>query len=258
MLFDFCKAQVAEFYPTADSEGLRMAFLRRLAVDPGITDEDFDKMSAEVMAENLHDIAGDAYQAKETRIAQSEYERLSHIRATQPQYQFAEVELSDGHRVAKTVVSIDRVLETKGEEVIDDFEKRMTLSVIDDKWKEHLREMDELKTSVQNAVYEQKDPLLIYKFEAFNLFQKMMDEANGEVLAMLHKSDVRRHIEMAAPQQVKRDDFSRLKSTQQEQPQRRSVQPVSIGGGDEGDEGQRPLSRRERREMERKQPGKKK
>ena len=85
---------------------------------------------------------------------------------------------------------LKKAVETKGKEVVKSFEKTITLSLIDDTWKEHLREMDELKQSVQNAVYEQKDPLVIYKMEAFSLFKNMLAVVNKDVVSFLFKGGI--------------------------------------------------------------------
>ena len=86
------------------------------------------------------------------------------------------------------VTNLKDAYESKGKVLISDFEKNVSLAIIDDTWKEHLRQMDELKQSVQNAVYEQKDPLLIYKFESFNLFKTLIDKVNKEIVSFLLKA----------------------------------------------------------------------
>jgi preprotein translocase subunit SecA len=88
------------------------------------------------------------------------------------------------------VANLRKCFESSGTELINAFEKNITLALIDDSWKEHLREMDDLKQSVQNAVYEQKDPLLIYKFESFELFKQMMERVNREIIAFLCKAEI--------------------------------------------------------------------
>jgi preprotein translocase subunit SecA len=112
------------------------------------------------------------------------------------------------------------------------FERTIALALIDEAWKEHLREMDELKTSVQNAVYEQKDPLLIYKFESFNLFKKMLEEINRDVLSFLFKGFIPvqdpAHVREARPPQ--RTDMSKLKTSHEEVPVGATVGAPAQGG----------------------------
>jgi len=100
------------------------------------------------------------------------------------------VPFTDGIRHIQVPVNLKKAIENKGREVTKAFEKTIILALIDDSWKEHLREMDELKQSVQNAVYEQKDPLIIYKMEAFNLFKGMLNVVNKEVVSFLYKGGI--------------------------------------------------------------------
>ncbi|MEL6649662.1 MAG: hypothetical protein AAFQ87_02535, partial [Bacteroidota bacterium] len=126
------------------------------------------------------------------------------------------------------------------------------------RWKNHLREMDELRTSVQNAVFEQKDPLLVYKFESFELFQQMLKDVNQSVLSLLYKADL--HVEENQQRNIdnqKRDDFSKLKTrhddvTREQNRQREAERRVMAAASGGQQESQRPLSRAERRAQERK------
>ena len=106
------------------------------------------------------------------------------------QYENIVTPLSDGIKTLQCVANLKKCYETKGRELVLTFEKGAILAMIDDAWKEHLREMDDLKTSVQNAVYEQKDPLLIYKFESFDLFKRMVDETNRDLVSFLFKANL--------------------------------------------------------------------
>ena len=144
------------------------------------------------------------------------------------------VPVSDGTRVFRVIANLEKAFNTEAREIIRAFEKTVVLSTIDENWKEHLRELDDLKQSVQNASYEQKDPLLIYKFESFNLFSQMIDKINREVVSTLMKG----HIPMADPSSVqraqgpKRLDLSKFKTDKQQTP--RYNDPSSSGGQGEG------------------------
>ncbi len=92
---------------------------------------------------------------------------------------------SDGNKTLQVVTNLEKAYESEGKQLVKDFEKNITLAIIDDAWKTHLRKMDELKQSVQLAVHEQKDPLLIYKFEAFELFKEMIEDVNRDVISFL-------------------------------------------------------------------------
>ena len=100
------------------------------------------------------------------------------------------VPFTDGKKVINIVTDLKKAFDTNGDNLIDDFEKNISLAIIDEKWKNHLRKMDELKQSVQLAVHEQKDPLLIYKFEAYELFKSMIHVLNKELLSFLFKSNL--------------------------------------------------------------------
>ncbi len=108
------------------------------------------------------------------------------------------------------MANLDKYFDSKGRELTNALERSITLTLIDDSWKEHLREMDDLKQSVQGAVYEQKDPLLIYKFEAFNLFKKMMGEVNREVISFLFKGSLPNQ-QVNQAQSPQRTDYSRMR-----------------------------------------------
>src|SRR5690606_1716879 len=100
------------------------------------------------------------------------------------------VPFTDGMKSLNVVTDLKKAYETEGKQLINDFEKNIVLAIVDEAWKKHLRKMDELKQSVQLAVHEQKDPLLIYKFEAFELFKKTIDTINKDVISFLFKADL--------------------------------------------------------------------
>src|SRR5690606_24467864 len=102
-------------------------------------------------------------------------------------YERMVVPFTDGIKTINVVTNLEKAYESEGKTLINDFEKNITLSIVDEAWKKHLRKMDELKQSVQLAVHEQKDPLLVYKFEAFNLFKETMQSINKDVISFLMK-----------------------------------------------------------------------
>ena len=102
------------------------------------------------------------------------------------------VPFTDGVKTLNVATDLEKAYETEGKQLVQDFEKNITLTIIDDEWKTHLRKMDELKQSVQLAVHEQKDPLLIYKFEAFELFKAVIEKVNKDVISFLFKGELPR------------------------------------------------------------------
>jgi preprotein translocase subunit SecA len=143
------------------------------------------------------------------------------------QYENILIPVSDGQRVLNITAHLETAYKTEAREVVKAFEKQTLLYVIDDEWKEHLRQLDELRNSVQNASYEQKDPLLIYKLESFGLFKEMIDTINRKVLAIL----LRGQIPMREPEQVRearpseRMDLSKYK-TQKDDANSRDEDPT--------------------------------
>ena len=121
------------------------------------------------------------------------FEKQSHV------YENIVVPISDGTKVFQVVTNLKKSAESKGKELVKSYEKSVILMTIDEAWKEHLREMDDLRQSVQAATYEQKDPLLIYKFESFELFKIMINMVNNDVIATLMKG----HIPITDPNQVR-------------------------------------------------------
>ena len=113
---------------------------------------------------------------------------------------------SDGMKTLNVVTDLKKAYDSNGEQLVADFEKNITLAIVDEAWKKHLRKMDELKQSVQLAVHEQKDPLLIYKLEAFNLFRNMLDGVNKEVISFLFKGDLPQNQNIQEARQVKRKE----------------------------------------------------
>ena len=145
--------------------------------------------------------------------------------------------ITDGKKTLNTVVPVKKAYETHGREVQLSIEKGITLAIIDDLWKEHLRELDDLRQSVQNAAYEQKDPLLIYKFESFNLFEKMLLNINREITSFLSRaqlplreeSDVQEARQPQAPQRGlkagRQNEFDRAAAQQRQAIEQSGQQP---------------------------------
>jgi preprotein translocase subunit SecA len=176
---------------------------------------------------------------------------------------YLQLDLTDRVRGVRFYLPIEQLMNTSGRLVIREFEKTVTLNVIDDNWKEHLREMDELKQSVQTAVYEQKDPLLIYKGEAFNLFMGAVSKMNREIISMLCRSEL-----MAGPsnnedrdrerERQRRAEQARLRAQHAEVEAAASAEQRTPTHIQQEDGSERKLSRTERRMIERQDAKKKK
>jgi preprotein translocase subunit SecA len=253
-LQDFCSAAAERYHAEGDAEGLRMFCLQVLAFDPGFSKEDFDRLGAARLSDQLYDLARKTYDEKEARIAQTLHQHIREVRLRHPEAGYMEIFFADGTDGLRIVVDLDELLATEGHAVINTLEKAVSLHEIDEAWKEHLREMDELKQGVQTAYLEQKDPLLIYKFEAFELFQRMLDHVNTKVLGTLFRAEPAKEFEQQRAPVQQRADFSRMNTRHDEAQSGLSPELVAAAAGQMDGmaaDGGRKLSRAERREQER-------
>lgn len=236
MMYDVVENLVNTYQQDSDFEGFELELIRSFSMDSPVPEEDFRKDSANEITEKVYAKVLDTYKRKEEAISaqaypvlKDVYDRMSHV------YENVVVPITDGVKVYQVVTNLRATAESGGVELARSYEKTIVLATIDDAWKEHLREMDELKQSVQNATYEQKDPLLIYKFESFELFKSMINKVNKDVVSTLMKG----HIPTQDPEQVKEAqrrrqvDMSRMRTSRSD-----SSQAGSVAGGQDRD--QRP------------------
>lgn len=234
--YDVCETIVNEYQPANDLEGLRMEVLRILSIDFEVTPEEFQTMKAEDLTEKLYDKVREVYTRKGEHIAEQAYPVIKNVFETRGEmFKNIVVPFTDGQRMYNVVTNLEKAYRSQGEDLMRSYEKSIILAQIDDAWKEQLREMDELKQSVQNAAYEQKDPLLIYKFESYNLFKTMVEKINRGIVSTLMKGQ----IPMQEPEEVRearerRTDMSRMKEgraeaavPQNQQPPKH--EPVRVG-----------------------------
>jgi preprotein translocase subunit SecA len=188
MINETCEGIVAEYHDLRDYEGLKLEALRVLSVDTDITEAEFLKEKPEVLSAKLIDEALVHYRHKSSHMAQTALPVIRQVYETQSaQFENMLIPVSDGFKTLQLVVNLKKAVESQGKEVAGALERGITLAIIDDVWKEHLREMDDLKQSVQNAVYEQKDPLLVYKIESFKLFEQMLGRIARDITSFLMK-----------------------------------------------------------------------
>ncbi len=139
----------------------------------------------------LYDLALETYHRKNTNISQKALPLLTQIHQQRgATVDFIRVPFTDGKKLIEVAAPLEKSVKSEGAEMIQSMEKMITLAIIDQTWKEHLRDMDDLKQSVQNAVYEQKDPLIIYKFEGFELFKIFIGKVNEECISFLMKASI--------------------------------------------------------------------
>jgi len=219
MLFDLSDSILTQYEDERNYDALSLEIIRLFAMENPFTKEEFINSKIEDLSDKLYHTLDLHYRNKAKIIAERSFPVIKGV-YEQPSQSFENivVPFTDGIHNIQVLANLKKSYESQGKELISAFERSVTLSLIDDAWKEHLRDMDELKQSVQNAVYEQKDPLLIYKFESFELFKKMLNEINHDTMSFLFKGSVaadepRQVKQVAAPQKT---DMSRLRTTHDE------------------------------------------
>ena len=190
MMYDVCEKIVVEYQEQRDFEGFKMELLQTLAIESPYNEKDFFETNSDEMIEKLFSTVYQNYQNKSEMIAKKTYPVIKDVFERNSPYENIAIPIADGSKTMQAIANLQRAYDDKGKEVILSIEKGISLGTIDNSWKDHLREMDELKQSVQNASYEQKDPLLIYKFESFELFKTMLHEINDSVSSFLIKADI--------------------------------------------------------------------
>jgi preprotein translocase subunit SecA len=174
-----------------DYEGFRMQVIVNFGIDTSISEEELSKSNEKQLAERLYHEAVSHYQKKKSEIGKNAIPVFDNIRKQQGKHiENVVVPFTDGRRGMQVLANLDKTIETNGAELTQALERNVALSLIDDAWKEHLRAMDDLKQSVQTASYEQKDPLVIYKMEAFGLFKKLDEQVNTDIVSFLCHSGI--------------------------------------------------------------------
>lgn len=237
MIYDAIENMVANAKSNGFYEELEEQLLTVFAMDVPFSEEEFNSARTRDLTDKVVNAALTTFKRKMEKLSSIAYPVIKQVYEQQgDKYENILIPVTDGKRIFNVVVHLETAYKTEGKEVIKSFEKQTLLYVIDDEWKEHLRQLDELRNSVQNATYEQKDPLLIYKLESFGLFKEMIENINHKVLSIL----MRGQIPVREPEKVReakipaRQDFSKYKTQKDEIAER--------GNSDTGDtrEKQRP------------------
>jgi preprotein translocase subunit SecA len=194
MMYDTCELVVEQNKLAEDFKNFEFELIRYFSISAPVTPAEFSKLSVREITGKTYKAVLSHYEEKIARDAHEAYPIIKNVyENNNGQYQRIIVPFSDGIKSLNVVTDLEKAYTSEGRSLVADFEKNITLAIVDEAWKKHLRKMDELKQSVQLAVHEQKDPLLIYKFEAFNLFKKMIDDVNKEVISFLFKGDLPSH-----------------------------------------------------------------
>ncbi|MCF0190937.1 MAG: preprotein translocase subunit SecA [Marinilabiliaceae bacterium] len=186
-----------------DYEGLKLDFMKIFSINVPFSEDDLEKKNEDELTLITYEVAWKAIQERCEEIRQRSIPAVRRVMEEQPgRYKNIVIPITDGAHVYEIPHDLEKAYKTDCADIIKTMQKAIILMTIDDSWREHLRQLDELRTSVQNASYEQKDPLLIYKFESFNLFKSMIETINTSVVSALSKLSIkmRNEEEIAAAQ----------------------------------------------------------
>ena len=236
MMYDLGESLIERFHEVNDYEGLKLEVLSTMGIDLPFEEDEFKRSKTDVLAERLFDKALEVYNNKTRIIGERTLPIIENVHKN-TQYENILIPFTDGKKSMNVIVNLKKAVENGAKEISLSVEKFITLGIIDESWKEHLRELDELKHSVQNAHYEQKDPLLIYKFESFNLFKQMIQKINTDVISFLMRANVpmqdgsqvreqrARAVDRSKLKEQRNDLLSQANSNTQE---RQVTQPVHV------------------------------
>ena len=218
-----------------DFEGFKLGAIVNLAIDSKLDKEDFERNKETELSQAVYEEALNNYNAKNDALAAQAMPVFQNIREQQgTNVENVVVPFTDGRKGMQVFANLDKTIATSGAELINSMERNITLALIDDEWKEHLRSMDDLKQSVQTASYEQKDPLVVYKIEAFELFRRMQAELNKQIVQFLCHAGI--PVQEEQPQQIhqaqpERTDMSRMRQRKENLVPAGEREPAMISQG---------------------------
>ena len=190
-IYDTANAIVDEYADASNYEGFKQELFKTMAMECPLTEEEYKNMKADAMVEKVFSAALEMFKRRMERLTQYANPVIKQVYENQgAMYENILIPITDGKRMYNVSCNLKEAYETECKSVAKAFQKLIVLHTIDDAWKEHLREMDELRHSVQNASYENKDPLLIYKLESYNLFKGMVDTMNRKTVAILMRGQI--------------------------------------------------------------------
>ena len=191
MIYDTCENIVLDNKAANDFKNFEFELIKYFSVTTEINANSFESMPDKEITDKIYKIVLSHYLNKIENNAKLAYPVIKHVYEKQREkFKRIVVPFTDGIKNLQVITDLEKAYNSNGDQLVTDFEKNISLAILDNSWKTHLRKMDELKQSVQLAVHEQKDPLLIYKFEAFELFKSLIDSVNKEILSFLFKAEI--------------------------------------------------------------------
>jgi len=218
MLYDTSSTIAEQYVDSIDYEGLKFELYKTMAIESPVKENEFRSIKPNELTEKVFDAVLDSFKRKTDRMAQVAQPVIKNVYEKEGErYQNILIPITDGKRIYNVSCNLKDAYDTQCKEIVKAFEKSLLLHMIDEAWKEHLREMDELRNSVQNASYENKDPLLIYKLESFGLFKNMVDTMNRKTVAVLMRGQIPTRedaVQQAAPE--RKTDYSKYRTQKDE------------------------------------------
>ena len=249
MFYDVCDTTVNS-HTKEDFESFELDLIRVIGIESPVSQEEYTQIDRSELVEKVYHAMVEQYNRKNEKIALKAFPQIKHVYETMSdRYKNIVFPLTDGRKEMQLVISLEDAYKSGGKEIVKAFEKHVILSMIDNEWKEHLREMDDLRSAVHHAQYEQKDPLLVYKLESFELFKAMLERMNAEAIEMLMKLDIPIEQEVT--------------STNKEITHQHNYEKAQLGGGNsssssmpkfEGSEGYQEAIQNSMQQREKQQP----
>ncbi|MFN5910445.1 MAG: SEC-C metal-binding domain-containing protein, partial [Bacteroidota bacterium] len=252
MFYDMCESTVMG-HTKNDFEAFEMDLIRILGIDSPVTETEYQSMEQNTIVEKVYNAMCDQYDRKNTKIISMAMPQIKHVHETMSdKYKNIVFPLTDGRRMMQLVVNLEEAYNSEGRSIVRSLEKNVLLGMIDNEWKEHLREMDDLRSAVHNAQYEQKDPLLIYKLESFELFKAMLARLNTEATELLMNMDValEQQIQSTNKAVTQQDNYSKASTGSNQGASSSATQPPKF----EGSDGYRQAIENSMQQNEKKQP----
>jgi len=214
MIYDTCENIVINNKENNDHKNFEFELIKFFSISTDLNADEFESMDEEKVINKIYKLTLNHYLNKIEANAKLAYPVIKHVYENQKdRFKRIVVPFTDGIKTLQVVTDLERAYSSDGQQLVTDFEKNISLAILDNSWKNHLRKMDELKQSVQLAVHEQKDPLLIYKFESFELFKGLIDNVNKEILSFLFKAEISnenaKNIQEARPKKVTKINASK-------------------------------------------------
>jgi preprotein translocase subunit SecA len=243
MIYDTAEAIFQEARSNNDYYELKEDVMQAFAIEPPYDEDTFLRGKRAELSEQLAEAALDSFKRRMDKLMQVADPVIQRVYEEKGQmYENILIPITDGKKVYNIAVNLKAAAESHCKEVVKEFEKRMLLYVIDDEWKEHLRQLDDLKQSAQNASYEQKDPLLIYKLESFNIFRQMLDNLNRRAISILLRGQIHEQQpdRVQQAQQQRRQDYSKYRTQKDAVQQAAQASGMAAAAGRDTRENARP------------------